>query len=553
MGLLKHILRQLLRIAAGAAVFTAAIALPVYFNGVDSSVLSRAGLNAPSPESAMQLYLDSAKPSVALFIAKSSGDYDNVETLVEAVFKERPKWRASGGNEPFFEAFHSTLGAQENIRYKNFYEILALGENRKKLLNFLNQTEAPIVKKILSLRSMNAATLPAVYTSAGAPLDAAILTTALLVQAGDVNQSMLRALAGVVDSAAIGKDTLEFEKFSLSLLTFTKELDWTQLRILVSAFNSPWTAYEFATTFRRAPSESARKALIASVYLGSRPEDAIAYLEDADEYRWLAFRAAVMHGMGSLEFLYAQDKPLYVPSAMMRALLPHLGFIAQDDGVADACVNWPGLILALKTALIFIAGYLFLRGFMNLFTVRRDTPSWHSPLALLRGFLEASIFAMLVLIFTEPDTLGLSFGGGNAPEMTFNVDKILNSAKKNTMQIELNLTTIVVTATFLLLQMVIYVIGLIRISSIKRSGLSAKVKLDVLGNEGELFDLGLYVGLWGTVLSLVLLSMGILSASFITAYTSTLFGILFTAMLKIVHVRSYRHKLIIEAANSDKI
>jgi len=54
------------------------------------------------------------------------------------------------------------------------------------------------------------------------------------------------------------------------------------------------------------------------------------------------------------------------------------------------------------------------------------------------------------------------------------------------------------------------------------------------------------VGLSGTVASLVMLSLNIVQASLVAAYASTLFGIIVTALLKIVHIRAYRRTLILE-------
>jgi hypothetical protein len=72
------------------------------------------------------------------------------------------------------------------------------------------------------------------------------------------------------------------------------------------------------------------------------------------------------------------------------------------------------------------------------------------------------------------------------------------------------------------------------------------MKLRLIDNEENLFDFGLYVGLGGTVLSLILVAVGIVEASLMAAYASTLFGILFTAIFKVMHLRPYRRKLILE-------
>ena len=67
-----------------------------------------------------------------------------------------------------------------------------------------------------------------------------------------------------------------------------------------------------------------------------------------------------------------------------------------------------------------------------------------------------------------------------------------------------------------------------------------------MDNEENLFDLGLYVGLGGTVLSLILVVLNIVDASLMAAYASTLFGIIFVAILKVGFVRPSRRKLILE-------
>ena len=60
------------------------------------------------------------------------------------------------------------------------------------------------------------------------------------------------------------------------------------------------------------------------------------------------------------------------------------------------------------------------------------------------------------------------------------------------------------------------------------------------------FLLGLYVGLGGTVLALILLLvLDVKQDALIGAYTSTLFGILFVAALKMFVVRPYRNYLLV--------
>ena len=136
-----------------------------------------------------------------------------------------------------------------------------------------------------------------------------------------------------------------------------------------------------------------------------------------------------------------------------------------------------------------------------------------------------------------------------APELRFAFEKVINNIGGETMNFETDTATIAAVALFFVLQMTVYVFCLIRLSIIKRARGSANLKLQLLENEETLFDLGLYIGLAGTVFSLILLTMGIVTASLMAAYASTLFGILFTAIVKTVHVRRYKRRLLLEAAN----
>lgn len=119
------------------------------------------------------------------------------------------------------------------------------------------------------------------------------------------------------------------------------------------------------------------------------------------------------------------------------------------------------------------------------------------------------------------------------------------------MKFETDSATLAAVGLFLVLQFTVYLVCLIRLSIIKREIAPAKLKLKLLENEENLFDLGLYIGLGGTVVSLILLTMGVVTASLMAAYASTLFGILFTATVKIVHVRKYKRKLLLEAENEN--
>jgi hypothetical protein len=73
------------------------------------------------------------------------------------------------------------------------------------------------------------------------------------------------------------------------------------------------------------------------------------------------------------------------------------------------------------------------------------------------------------------------------------------------------------------------------------------MKLKLLENEDHLFDAGLYLGFVGTIVSLIVASMGLVKFSLMAAYSSTSFGIIFVCVFKIFHLRPARRKLLLEA------
>jgi hypothetical protein len=108
---------------------------------------------------------------------------------------------------------------------------------------------------------------------------------------------------------------------------------------------------------------------------------------------------------------------------------------------------------------------------------------------------------------------------------------------------QLSLTSLVV---FFVIQAIIYIWCLTKLAEIRRHPVPPHMKLKLLENEDQLFDAGLYVGFVGSVISLILMSIGVGKISMM-AYASTSFGIIFVSVLKIFHVRPLRRRLILES------
>jgi hypothetical protein len=102
-------------------------------------------------------------------------------------------------------------------------------------------------------------------------------------------------------------------------------------------------------------------------------------------------------------------------------------------------------------------------------------------------------------------------------------------------------------ALFFVLQGLIYCACLAKLAEIRRQQVPARVQLKLLENEEHLFDAGLYLGFAGTIVCLILVSLGVIQQSLMAAYSSTSFGIIFVSVFKIFNLRPVRRRLVMQA------
>src|SRR5208283_5750560 len=100
---------------------------------------------------------------------------------------------------------------------------------------------------------------------------------------------------------------------------------------------------------------------------------------------------------------------------------------------------------------------------------------------------------------------------------------------------------------FFVLQGLLYCACLVKLAEIQRQKAPARMQLKLLENEEHLFDGGLYLGFAGTIVCLILVSLGIIQQSLMAAYSSTSFGVIFVSIFKIFNLRPARRKLLLEA------
>jgi hypothetical protein len=173
-------------------------------------------------------------------------------------------------------------------------------------------------------------------------------------------------------------------------------------------------------------------------------------------------------------------------------------------------------------------------------------------LHVVREILFALGFLLVVLLLSEPflaqDTRKEAFAFRLHVPTTGNVVLAGFAHAHPTVMNNMILLTLLL---FFVLQGLIYIACLVKLAEIRRQNVAARMKLRLLENEDHLFDAGLYLGFVGTIISLILVSIGIIKFSLMAAYSSTSFGVIFVCVFKIFHLRPARRRLLMEAETAE--
>jgi hypothetical protein len=216
----------------------------------------------------------------------------------------------------------------------------------------------------------------------------------------------------------------------------------------------------------------------------------------------------------------------------------------------DLARREPATALAAKWFLFLLGGFFVAAAFH---ATRRVT-ALEKPLEV-RGFhlahelLFALGFLLVVLLLSEPF---LSQGSQKTdfpfrlrlPTVGSAITAGTTGAKTPLMN---NESSLIALLLFFVLQGLLYTASLVKLAEIRRQRVAPRIKLKLLENEEHLFDSGLYLGFVGTIISLILFSLGVVKPSLMAAYSSTSFGIIFVSAFKIFNLRPLRRKLLLEA------
>lgn len=535
----------------GALSFVVGWLVPEHLRAVDLTVIEQAGKDTPEiVGQGLQLAREGKLGSAELFLqaAKSlrlSGD-QNLAAAASKLAVEHPTFLVFGGAEPRLESLFSA--SLTNSSSEPFADFIVRYENRERVLAFLHESSRPLVQELMQSRDLtNTVLFPPSSSSSGQAYDAAMCICALLVENGHLSKELSTAVFQSAAGANRGQSTEPLEKLLMDLLSLSQRLNWNQLAEIVTPVKELETLGILSAQARNI--ENRLPILFSAVVLTGKPKAITGYLTQYSKTGLNDLEASLRYGSGGVGELLHRNQQL-VQSKIISHAVNHPAFGAYFRFLLDCCWQLPLMSLLAKWVFYAIAGFLVAEIYFQLGPALPGVAAssqWF--LRTTRNSLFSLGFVLLVILLTEP----FLAQADQRAEVTFHLRLPLQGSlaagtpnpfmNKPTNNVDQDL---MILALFFVLQALIYTACLMKLTEIRRQNTSPQFKLKLLENEDHLFDAGLYLGFVGTIICLILATMGIVKPSLMAAYSSTSFGIIFVSIFKIFHLRQARRTLLLE-------
>jgi hypothetical protein len=522
--------------------------IPSQFKSVPASVLAGAGRSGAGLPEEVRRQLDAGRPGAASLVADAAllAKFRNAELLVDRVAEYNrlnPEVAIWGESDPYLaNAFKSTPPAADGTG--GVLRQFLRADARRSVGEFLASSKNGATRAVFATRELQTYQqfLPLI-SAGGGPLEATIHLTAMLVQTQSLSDEVIAELRAIAEEAVRTGDTARLEAVYLDVLALGRRYNWGQLVAIVRGATSLKTIAQIRHLHNVAP--DAAPVIAAACVITRQPDRVASYLVEFGPHGTEAMAFALHHGAGSLALLLRQqlavDGVLTLPPAGGR------GGLAQSatDPLVRFALGNPFLAVGAKIAAYLLGGFLLFLAGERVTALRRIELS-PAFTATVRA-LGALVICLLLVIVNEPYlALGAQPSGY---ELRLVIPVLGSSTPADTMPdktMSLDLPTITSIVFFFLVQALVFYICRLKLKDIEARKVSPAVKLRLAENEENLFDAGLYVGIAGTCISLVLQVLHVIQANLLAAYSSNLFGILCVAFIKIRHVRPFKQKLILE-------
>jgi len=531
---------------SGLILLAGGLLVPAHLRALDARVVQAAGQSDPGLPDKIQALMGQKKLGTAQLLLQAAqiqiSGMDSMASTWTNLVRQQPAARFWGDDARMENVFGNNF--QPADQDSSFSDFIVRQENRRLALAQLAGSQNPGVVELLRSRSLNNTVIfsPA-QSAAGQAFDAAVATTGLLLDGGRLSAGLGSNILEYATQANHGGGSQPLEQTLMDFTSLGERFNWDQLTAFTATVPDSETLHQLAEDARNAGDKL--PVLFAVVVVSGQSSAVADYLAKFPKTGLTDLGASLRFGTGGTSELAQSGQRLHEPERVQMAAAG--GFYA---GMAKYYARHPDPALAVKWVMYLLAGFFLA---LALHFAQPAASSLERPLQvrgmyLIRAFLFSLGFLLVVLLWSEPflaqDNQGVGFTlrllppttGGAVPAGITGVQKMIMSP-----------TIFITLLVFFVLQALIYISCLVKLAEIRRQLLPPRIKLKLLENEDHLFDAGLYLGFVGTIVSLIVASMGLIKFSLMAAYSSTSFGIIFVVIFKIFHLRPLRRKLLLEA------
>ncbi|MCD8482928.1 MAG: hypothetical protein LR015_09860 [Verrucomicrobia bacterium] len=297
------------------------VSVPVHFRSVSILVLESAGSGTLQVEDRVDDWLEVGSIGLAQVVWQALPERaptEDAQLRYRQIVRQHPQYAVSGGPSPHFEALMRIWEPVTDSR--PVLQLMLPRPRREGALSFLEQSPNVRVQGLLGVRELAGwQHFMPVFTSSGHPLDAVILTTAMLEQSGAWRTDLSRQWHSLSQAALSGDTRAQFrlEQMLKANVAIGTRARWAEMAALVQLVPDADTLIDLSLLIAARPDQFAQ--LAAGLLMTPDPAGLIAYLLDNGDPGWQALPYALRFGQGSLAHLTQLNQPLYEPPPALLA------------------------------------------------------------------------------------------------------------------------------------------------------------------------------------------------------------------------------------------
>ncbi|HEV2210622.1 MAG TPA: hypothetical protein VG167_17750 [Verrucomicrobiae bacterium] len=537
----------------GVDLLLCGLIVPAHLRAVEGSLLQKAGRHTPTLVAKGVALASQNNLGAAQLLARAAQEqrvlgWESLGQAVTNVAVQHPEWHAWGGGPYHLQILFAPGANRSDSSPEPITDWLIHSANRTTVLELLRTSSHIPVLELLRCRQLtNTTVFASSQSSAGQALDSALALGGLLIQEQVLGPGLTTALQTEAEQANNGSSTAPLENTLLDLMSLGQRLNWAQLSAFLGQVPDPDALHVLA---HQARLEGARlPVLYSTVVLSGQPAAVAHYLTTFSQTGLDDLGASLRYGQGGVNELLRQNQRLY-NSELRRQLGATAWLAGLEDFAAEQTLRAPRAALAVKWVFYLLGGFLLAAAMHFAWpkVSELEKPLQVRGFHLAREFLFALGFLLVVLLLSEPFLTQESQKA--VIPFRLSLSTVAGAVAAGTTGARgpfMNQVSLLTLLLFFVLQGLLYTASVVKLAEIRRQQVSPRVKLKLLENEDHLFDAGLYLGFVGTIVSLILVSLNIITFSLMAAYSSTSFGIVFVSFFKIFNLRPVRRRLVLEA------